>query len=142
MEDYRLIYHKVFPETDCINENERYSDEKEHLLPDYEEIVERIEARTIVPLEERFAEKDTFIKTAKEVAEKLRLDCQIIDANIYIRVFYYFDAQYNLTFLKNVIAYADDMGFLESGYGKQIGLVIDYYTHAIYSERTGKRLCP
>lgn len=142
MKEYRLLYHKVFSETEYTDAADRYSEMKEHIMADYEEIAERIEARSIVPLENRLAQKTEFIKTAKRVAEELQLDCQIYDADIYIRVYYYFDARYGLTSLKDVMAHADDIGFLENGYGKQIALVIDYYTHEIYSERTGKKLCP
>ena len=88
------------------------------------------------------AQKVEFIKTARRVAEELQPDCQIYDADIYIRAYYYFDAGYGMTPLKDVISYADDMGFLENGYGNQTALVIDCYTHEIYSERTGQKLCP
>ena len=142
----KIIYERTYPiqsydeqidiENGCgLFRNETVEEMK------YEEIEEML-FRDIeyVLLPEREQSAIRFIALAKELSEAYLLDIRIKKLKDHINAIYFFNSAGGMGFLKEIIVLADNIDFFTNINGYEIGLSLDYYTHAVYMR--GKRIIP
>lgn len=139
-----VIYEKKYPKENLEeimspSENEDFSDN--HTLPPFEEFLEKMYAnRFSVPIPARMEAAEYFIQTAREISELYELDVTITKHFDHISVDYYFDAAGCMGFLRDVVKYADEISFFANIMGYEIGLCLDFYTHAVF--QGGRQIRP
>lgn len=142
-----VIFEKTYPveildgvKASMIEQGLPIVDKSPHKMT-HEEIMEEIfKGVEYVFLPERVKSATAFIKTAIEISETYELDVKIVKHHTMISVNYYFNSCGCMGFLREVIAYADDISFFANIMGYEIVMSIDHYTHAVM--RNGKRLKP
>ncbi|MCD8357155.1 MAG: hypothetical protein LUE11_11395 [Clostridia bacterium] len=130
-----IIYEKKYPKVDITKLGEAnaadMNDEMEELT--YEQIVQKIyKAVLYVPIPEREQTAKDFIKTAVRISNEYEIDIRISQQFSHISVDLYFDAAGGMGFLKELIAYSDDIAFFSHADGHEIVLSLDCYTSLVY----------
>lgn len=93
-----------------------------------------------VLLPERQKSAKEFIKQAVYISKAYEIDIVATEHIDHISVDFFFDAAGDMAFLKDVIAFADNISFFTKINGFDITLSLDHYTHAVY--RNNRRIRP
>lgn len=93
-----------------------------------------------VLLPERQESAKEFIKQAVCISRTYEIDMIASEHIDHISVDFFFDAAGDMSFLKDVIAFADNISFFTKINGFDITLSLDHYTHAVY--RNNRRIRP
>lgn len=94
----------------------------------------------IVELPERKKSVQEFIRTVKLTAETYEIDTRITEYDTHVSADFYFDFGGAMGWMKEVMAFADDVLFFHPKEGFEIIMTIEHYTHAVY--RKGKKILP
>lgn len=136
-----IIYSKKYPVRDYTAMMEQQKELPEGLIPTYDEMMERI-ARDITyeVLPERKEKSRKFIQGAIKISEIYEYDIEIRELDTHIQVHIAFDAPSPLGLLRHLIGAADDTDIFLDSNGRNITLLLEYYTHGIYLR--GRRIYP
>lgn len=110
-------------------------------LPSFDSFLNRLyQNMAYIPLPSRQASAKKFIATAIRLSKEYQLDVKIVEHFERISVVYYFDGCSSMGFLKEILCQSDDIAIFTDEGGFEIGLHLEYYTHAVYQQ--GRRLYP
>lgn len=141
----KVIYEKHYPKQsveDLQREMDSFvpqEDDTEYIP--FDEFMKGIYKNLVyVLLPERQESAKEFIKQAVYISKAYEIDMVATEHIDHISVDYFFDAAGDMGFLKNVIAFADNISFFTKINGFDITLSLDHYTHAVY--RNNRRIRP
>ena len=110
-------------------------------LPSFDSFLNRLyQNMAYIPLPSRQSGCKKFVATAIRLSKEYLLDVKIVKHFERISVAYYFDGRSSMGFLKEILGLADDIAIFADESGFEIGLHLEYYTHAVYQK--GRRLYP
>jgi len=143
----KIIYEKHYPKLEFAmmesaddSQNEISLENKPENLS-FEQILEKIYKDVVyILLPERQLMAKEFLRKAINISNIYELDVKIRQHFDHITVNYYFNCAGCMGFLKEIIAYSDDIAFFNNIDGFEIVLSLDFYTHAVY--RKDRRIKP
>lgn len=136
-----ILYSKKYPVRDDTAMMEQLKELPEKSIPTYDEMMERI-ARDITceVLPDRKEKSRKFIQGAIKIAEIYEYDIEIRELDTHIQVHIAFDAPRPLGLLNRLIGAADDADIFLNSNGRDVTLILEYYTHGIYLR--GRKIYP
>ena len=140
-----IIYEKKYPRfnaEEALREaNEAFPETPSETKPTYEEIIEKIYGNlTYELMPERKAKSEKLVSAAIKVSELYDLDITVKRYIDHISITYSFDCCGGLKYINKVIGMADQTSYFTNVHGKDITIVLDYYTHTVYRE--GRAIAP
>lgn len=144
----KVIYEKKFPKQDWLGEAETEQNcmaaehsaflDKTVTVASILEWKARNTVYILIPRRQKVVRQ--FIRTAIRISEENRIDIKIMRNFECVTVSLMFEAQPAMSYLKEVIRYADNINFFANVNGYEIIISLDCYTHAVY--RHGIQLYP
>lgn len=129
----KTLYKKRYPKKEAAELFIPFERKDEPKKISFDDIMQELFQDTVyVRIPERKENAKRFIQTAIEVSNTYEIDIKIEEHLSHLTVYYYFDCSGCMGFLKQVVAYADDLTFFSHIEGYDIVMAIDYYTHAVY----------
>ena len=133
-----IIYEKRYPREgpegiDDFSKTTGRETEETQQLPAFEDFLRELyenQVCILIPERQRLAEE--FIRIAREVSERYRLDIKITQHSDHISADYYFNAAGGLRDLREIVKYADEISFFANIMGYEIVMCLDFYTHAVF----------
>lgn len=95
---------------------------------------------TYLLLPERAPQAKAFVRTARELAEFYEVDVRITEHLERITVEFFFQYGGPMSFLKEIIRYADELTCSSGKEGYDVWVMLECYTHAVFYR--GRRLRP
>lgn len=145
MEEGKVIFEKKYPKLDWAELEAEMEKERKFCSGDQnltaDEIVDRMskDIKT-VEMPERRKTVIAFIQNVTQIAETYEVDVRITQYETHVTADFFFDGGGRMGFLKEAIAYADDISIFQDKDGADFKLSIDHYTHAVY--RKGRKVLP